>query len=270
MTTVNRLHKRNRFHAIRRLLKEQGFVTVQELMDQLGASSATVRRDINELAERRELRRVHGGAEAPDFTARTTATSFSLDYANVANHASKTAIAAMAVSLCEDDESIIINGGSTTYQMVYALELRSMQVLTNSLPIASYLFEHGNVRIQVPGGEVYRDQHIILSPFDNDTIKNYSASKLFTGAQSLNRSGLLESDPRLIQAERKILSQADDVIVLVDSSKFHSSGSLILCPLTDINTVITDNGIHSRDRKMLEDAGIRVIAVDVDDKSNIE
>ncbi len=268
MTTNNRMHKRKRFQVIRKALKDQGVVTVQELMDKLGASSATVRRDINELDEQGDLRRVHGGAEASNLTTRGTSTRFSLDYANMDRHAEKLAIAAMAVSLCADDESIIINGGSTTYLMVHALEHRSMQVLTNSLPVASYLFEHGNVRLQVPGGEVYRDQHIILSPFDNDTIKNYSASKLFTGAQCLNRSGLLESDPRLIQAERKILTQADDVIVVVDSSKFQSSASLILCPLTDIDTVITDDGIRDQDLKMLEDCGIKVIVVTVD--SNVK
>lgn len=259
------MHKRNRYHAIRAALKEQGLVTVQELMDRLGASSATVRRDINELAERGDLRRVHGGAEALEFSgAGAHATSYSLDYAHTAHRSAKRAIAAMAASMCDEDESIIINGGSTTYQMVYALERRSMQVLTNSLPIASYLFEHGNVRLQVPGGEVYRDQHIILSPFDNDTIRNYSATKLFTGAQRLNRSGLLESDPRLIQAERKILSQAEQVFVLVDSSKFRGSGSLILCPLADLDTVITDDGIRDDERQMLEDNGVKVVVVAAD------
>ncbi len=265
----SRMHKNKRFHAIRTALQEQGFVTVQELMDRLGASSATVRRDINELAQRGDLRRVHGGAEALNFNGQIATTSFSLDYANTERRPEKLAIAAMAVSLCDDDESIIINGGSTTYHMVYALEHRSMQVLTNSLPIASYLFEHGNVRLQVPGGEVYRDQHIILSPFDNDTIKNYSASKIFTGAQCLSRAGLLESDPRLIQAERKILSQADDVVVLLDSSKFQGSGSLILCQLTDLNTVITDDGIRDTDRKMLEDAGVKVLVVSANDKAEV-
>lgn len=267
--TSERMHKRNRFRAILDAVRNQGFITVQELMDRLGASSATVRRDINELAEGGKLRRVHGGAEALELGGASNETSYSLDYTHAERRAEKLAIASRAVAMCEEDESIIINGGSTTFQMVFALERRSMQVLTNSLPIASYLFQNSNVRLQVPGGEVYRDQHIILSPFDNDTIRNFSASKLFTGAQCLNRSGLLESDPRLIQAERKILSQAEQVVVLVDSTKFRSAGSLILCPLENLNTVVTDDGIRDEERKMLEDSGVTVVVVRAGDTARV-
>jgi DeoR family ulaG and ulaABCDEF operon transcriptional repressor len=259
------MHKRKRFRLILAAAEAQGIVTVQEMMERLGASSATVRRDISELAKARELYKVHGGAEALGHTQRSGMRQFSLDYANATSLRQKIAIADKAVSLCSDDESVIINGGSTTYQMVHALQNRTMQVLTNSLPIAAYLFAHSNVRLQVPGGEVYRDQHIILSPFDNDTIRNYSASKLFMGASCLNRSGLLESDPRLIQAERKILSQASELIVLIDSSKFTGVGSLILCPLTDIDTVICDDGIRDEDRQMLDDAGVSLLIANISD-----
>jgi len=263
------MHKRKRFKKILEAVEQQGVVTVQELMERLGASSATVRRDIGELADTAQLHKVHGGAEVLEHSAGKVAGTYSSDYAQATHLAEKTAIAARAVAMCDEDESIIVNGGSTTYQMVHSLEHRSMQVLTNSLPIAARLFEYSNIRIQVPGGEVYRDQHIILSPFDNDTIKNYSASKLFMGARCLNRSGLLESDPRLIQAERKILSQADELIVLVDSSKFAGSGSLILCPLTHINTVVTDDGVGDADRQMLERAGITVLVVSVDRQTRV-
>lgn len=263
------MHKRKRFQLILAAVEAQGIVTVQELMERLSASSATVRRDIGELAKTGDLHKVHGGAEALGHSHRNGARHYSLDYAHATSLDAKIAIATLAVSLCADDESIIINGGSTTYQMVHALQPRSMQVLTNSLPIASYLFEHSNVRLQVPGGEVYRDQHIILSPFENDTILNYSASKLFTGASCLNRSGLLESDPRLIQAERKILSQAETLIVLIDSSKFSGVGSLILCPLSRIDTVITDQNIRDEDRKMLEDAGVSILIAKTDHKMKI-
>ena len=264
------VHKRKRFQIILDAVASRGVVTVHELMQELNASSATIRRDINELSTQGHIQKVHGGAEARVSAESPSFRPYSLDYEKSANQAAKRAIADHAVSLCEEDESIIINGGSTTYQMVRALENRSMQVLTNSLPIAAYLFEHSDVRLQVPGGEVYRDQHIILSPFDNDTINNYSASKMFTGARCLNRSGLLESDPRLIQAERKLLSQAEKLIVLVDSEKFDGSGSLILCELSHIDTVITDTGVSAEHIDMLESAGVTVVTVSFDREPNSE
>jgi len=252
------MHKRKRFQRILAAVEAQGIVGVQQLMESLDTSSATVRRDINELAIEGVLLKVHGGAEALKHAEGNAGRSYSLDYSHTTKLQEKLAIANLAVGLCKEDESIIINGGSTTYQMVHALQHRSMQVLTNSLLTASFLFEHSNIRLQVPGGEVYRDQHIILSPFENDTIRNYSASKLFMGASCLSRSGLLESDPRLIQAEQKILSQCDELIVLIDSSKFTSPGSLILCELSRIDTVICDDGILDADLQMLEQAGVKV------------
>ena len=258
------MHKRKRFQFILSAVDAQGIVGIQELMEQLDASSATVRRDINELALDGALLKVHGGAEALHHAKGTRVRSYSLDYSNTTKLREKIAIANLAVSLCEEDESIIINGGSTTYQMVHALQHRSLQVLTNSLLLASYLFEHSNIRLQVPGGEVYRDQHIILSPFEDDTIRNYSAKKLFMGASCLSRAGLLESDPRLIQAEQKILSQSEQLIVLVDSSKFTSPGSLILCELAKIDLVICDEGLRDVDRQMLENAGVEVLIAQTD------
>jgi len=264
------VHKRKRFQIILDSVASRGVVTVQELVQELGASSATIRRDIKEIADQGHLQKVHGGAEAKVKAESASFRPYSLDYGDSANQAAKRAIADYAVSMCKDDESIIINGGSTTYQMVHALESRTLQVLTNSLPIAAHLFEHSDVRLQVPGGEVYRDQHIILSPFDNDTINNYSASKLFMGARCLSPSGLLETDPRLIQAEQKMLSKAERLIVMVDSSKFEGSGSLILCELSRINTVITDSGMSAEHKDMLETAGISVVTVTTEKASKAE
>ena len=109
------------------------------------------------------------------------------------------------------------------------------------------------------GGTIYREQNIILSPFDNDVTRNFYARRMFMGAQGLGPLGLMEGDPLLIQAEQKLIDQADELVVLVDSSKFRQRSSLILCGLARIATVITDPGIEDREAKMLEDAGIRLV-----------
>jgi len=102
-------------------------------------------------------------------------------------------------------------------------------------------------------------QNIILSPVDNDVSRNFYARKMFMGAQGIGPHGIMEADPLLIQAEQKLISQADELYLLVDSSKFRVRSSLILCPLERIHTVITDRGLRDTDRLMLETAGIRVI-----------
>jgi DeoR family ulaG and ulaABCDEF operon transcriptional repressor len=69
----------------------------------------------------------------------------------------------------------------------------------------------------------------------------------------------MQTDPLLIRAEQKLLRQAETVVVVTDSSKFRNRGSLILCPLEQIDTIITDDGIEDGTQKMLTDAGIKLI-----------
>ena len=97
------------------------------------------------------------------------------------------------------------------------------------------------------------------SAFESDVTRNFYAQKMFMGAQGLGALGLMEGDPLLIQAEQKLINQADELIVLVDSSKFRQRSSLILCRLDRISTVITDDGITESETRMLEDAGVKLI-----------
>ena len=116
----------------------------------------------------------------------------------------KRAIARAAVELCQDGDSIIINGGTTTFQMVHHLARRRMQILTNSFPIAEHLLRNSKNTITVPGGAIYREQNIILSPFDNDVTRNFYARLMFTSARGISPIGVMEGDPLLIQAEQKL------------------------------------------------------------------
>jgi DeoR family ulaG and ulaABCDEF operon transcriptional repressor len=176
---------------------------------------------------------------------------------------SRNGCAGSGVDLCEDGDPIIINGGTTTFQMVHPLSARRCQVFTNSFPIAEHLLKHSKNTILLSGGAIYREQNIILSPFDNDVTRNFYARRMFMGAQGLGPLGLMEGDPLLIQAEEKLIGQADELVVLADSSKFRNRSSLILCPLARIHTVITDDGIADREAQMLEAADIRVIVAPV-------
>ncbi|WP_040439296.1 DeoR/GlpR family DNA-binding transcription regulator [Roseibium aggregatum] len=256
------MHEKERHRIILSAVQDRPVVTVQELVALTDSSEATIRRDIAQLHVQKKLRRVRGGAESihpPQFVG-LAGRPFSVN--ETINIAQKRAIAQKAVELCEDGDAIIINGGTTTFQMVHPLATKRCQVFTNSFPIAEHLLKNSKNTIMLSGGVIYREQNIILSPFENDVTRNFYAKRMFMGAQGLGPLGLMEADPLLIQAEQKLIGQADELVVLVDSSKFRARSSLILCPLERISTVITDDGIPDSAASMLEQADIHLIVAE--------
>jgi DeoR family ulaG and ulaABCDEF operon transcriptional repressor len=250
-----------RHRLILKLVIERSVVTVQELVDILDASEATVRRDINALADMGDLRRIRGGAEAltPRHEAHLVGVPYALNLGLCTPQ--KRAIAKAAAALIADGESILINGGTTTYAMADFLAAKSLDVLTNSLTIVTQLMAGGHHRIALPGGTIYREQNIVLSPYENDAIQHFWGRKLFTGCYGLNRFGLMEADPLIVQAELKLLKRCEELIVLADSRKLRQRSAMIVVGLSRISTLITDSGATEEELEPFRTAGIRVIQV---------
>lgn len=244
------------------LLEKHQNATVEQLVAWLGASPATVRRDIVWLANHQLLRRTRGGAaQASASTLRPLRAASFVDSlrSQVAN---KRAIARQAAALCRDGESIVIGAGTSTYMMSEYLGGKRLQILTNSFAMANQLISSGEHEVTVPGGSLYREQNIILSPFDEGEAPYARATKMFTGIGGIAACGLIETDHMLIRAQQRLRSHADQLIVLADSSKFNSVSGLILCGLNKVNRVITDLYISTDACSMLRDAGVHVDIVD--------
>lgn len=253
-------HKRRK--RLLKLLAEHQTATVQQLVEWLNASPATVRRDISWLAARNLLTRTRGGAENLLPKKRQFALTSETFQNNIQCFAArKRAIARHAAGMCTDGETIIINGGTTTFMMAEFLADKQLKILTNSFLMAERLLSSSDNEIIVPGGKVYREQNVILSPFDNDITQHHYASKMFMSVYGLSLLGLMEADPLLIQAEKRLISQAEELVVLVDSSKFAKKAGLILCGLDRVSTVITDTNASDGAVQLLEQYGVNVITV---------
>ncbi|MGJ4952844.1 DeoR/GlpR family DNA-binding transcription regulator [Bradyrhizobium sp. HKCCYLS20291] len=262
--------ERERFQIILRMAADLGVVPIGDLVAATGASAATIRRDVAELAASGQIRRVHGGVEALDLMQPHTLATRAFDVSQTLNIHRKRAIARAATDLCVDGESIIINAGTTTFQMVEWLASRRLHILTNSYPMAQELIARSDNRIVLPGGEVYRKQGIIVSPFDDDAIQHYSASKMFMSCASIGPMGLIEGDPLIARAEAKLLRRAQELIVLADHSKFDARGAIAVCPLSRVSKIITDDRAPQAAIDMCSSAGIEVIVVptvDTNDKA---
>ena len=259
--------EKQRHQPILDILDESTFVSVRDLCAQLNSSEATIRRDLNKLADAKKIKKIRGGAQVLDSKTvsniRLSGNAFLVDRER--NTSTKQLIAKAATDMCEDGESIIINGGTSTFMMSEFLAERRMNILTNSFVLAHELLENSQNQVTLPGGEVYRKQSIILSSFENDTTQNYRGSKMFMGSPGVSEFGVMETDPLLILAEQKLRKRADKLIVLADSSKIGVKGNLIFCGLSEVDTVITDSNAAPEALDKIREFGVNVIVVEACD-----
>jgi DeoR family transcriptional regulator, ulaG and ulaABCDEF operon transcriptional repressor len=253
------MHERERWQIILRQVRERGVLRVRELATFTNASAATLRRDLVKLEEMGQIRRVHGGIEAVQAAEQSHLATRAFNVSQTLNAERKRRVARAAAELCNDGESIIINAGSTTWFMAEYLRQKRMQILTNSFPIAQELIATSENRIVLPGGEVYREQGIILSPFDEDAIQHFTASKMFMSCYSITAMGIVEGDPLIARAEAKLLSRAERLVVVADSSKFEPRGSMAVCQLSRVHTLITDEAAPAHILDHIRSQGVNVL-----------
>jgi DeoR family transcriptional regulator, ulaG and ulaABCDEF operon transcriptional repressor len=248
-----------RHQLILKIVAEHSFASVGELVELLAASEATIRRDINALAEQNRLKRIRGGAEAlyPRHQAHLVGLPFAMSQA--INVPQKRAIACAAAQLLTPGESIIINGGTTTFALAEFLADHELDILTNSFAMAAQLLATSRNRVTLPGGTIYREQNIILSPFENDAIENFWGHRLFTGCYGVNRFGIMETDPLIVQAQRKLLRRSENVVVMADSSKLRRKSAMIVAALDNVRTLVTDDGAAAEALEAFRAVGIEVI-----------
>jgi DeoR/GlpR family transcriptional regulator of sugar metabolism len=246
---------------IAQLVEEQGAVRVSELVDELGVSDMTVRRDIESLAAEGLLERVHGGAvaiaarvsEEPGFGVKSTLMTDQ-----------KRAIAEAAAALVEPGSSIGISAGTTTFELARAVrEVPDLTVVTNSVPVAQLLHEAGTPgqTIVLTGG-VRTPSDALVGPVAVSALRSLHVDRLFLGAHGVeSRAGL--TTPNLVEAEtnRALAGCARRICALVDHTKWGVVGLSTFLELDRVDTFVTDAEIPARAQVALrETVGELVIA----------
>ncbi|GIL35200.1 DeoR/GlpR family DNA-binding transcription regulator [Phycicoccus jejuensis] len=237
--------------AILSIVEEHGAARVSELVDQLGVSDMTVRRDIERLDGDGLLERVHGGAVAitpratdePGFTAKSTLMT-----------AEKQAIALEAARLVQPGATIGISAGTTTYELARAVrDVPQLTVVTNSVPVAQLLHESQSAaHVVVLTGGVRTPSDALVGPVAVTALAGLHVDRLFLGAHGIDRAAGLTT-PNLVEAEtnRALVRSARSVCVLADRSKIGIVGLSTFMDLSEVDTLITDSGIPARARQVL-------------------
>jgi DeoR/GlpR family transcriptional regulator of sugar metabolism len=240
-----------RRHWILQELQASGTVRVADLAGVLGVSEMTVRRDIDTLDAEGQLLRVHGGA--------TRTGSFSaIEPEFVSKSAQETeakrAIAAEALSLLRPDMTLLISGGTTTYEFARLLPRDlGLTVATNSIMVANALIPgprapggRGGIRTLVLGGQ-RTPSEALVGPVTMHAMEHLHADLCFMGVHGIDPEAGITS-PNLLEAEvnAAMIAASAGLVVLADSSKYSVVGLAGIAPLSSIATLITDSGITTR------------------------
>lgn len=259
--------EKHRQQLIKDILDQTQFASVRSLTEKLNASEATIRRDITKMADRGEIVKIRGGAESIHVEPKKkhlSSSAFIVD--KTKRTKTKKLIAQRAAQLCSDGDSIIINGGSSTYMMGEFLTDSHLCVLTNSYVLANYLTENSDIQVSLPGGEIYREQGIILSSYEKDSTEYYHATMMFAGSPGISEFGVMESDPLLIRSEQKLKKQTEKLVILADSSKLGKRSNFIFCPLSEVDILITDSEADMELVERFRSEGIEVIIVEAQEE----
>ncbi len=237
------------------LVRSQGFAGLPNLSDLLKVSESTVRRDLDFLEQQQVVRRTHGGV----FYTGPSPKLPHFDQRQNANWNMKQAIARSAVALIGDGETVLLDGGSTTYELAQLLVGQSVQVVTNSLPVGTLFAGSDTADLVMVGGYVHARTGVLLGPYANQMLAELKVQKAVLSVAGMNESGFYNSNLLLVETERAMMAAADEVIVLVDSTKFDRSSLAHLCDLGDIDTLVVDDQVTEAWQQRLQDAGVNVV-----------
>lgn len=236
-------------------LQDRGFAGLGELAAKLGVSESTVRRDLESIESRGLARRTHGGA----FWTGESKSMTLFDDRKDGRWNAKAAIANAAAELIEEGDTILLDGGSTTYELARRLTNRSLQVVTNSLPVAHVLSRGSDIDLVMIGGCVRGRTAVSIGPLAIEQIKQINVQKAFLSIAAANENGFFNSDMMLVESERAMLNAADHITVVADSEKFGKVSLSRICELSGVDRVISDTEIGSKWKTTLHDAGVDLV-----------
>jgi DeoR/GlpR family transcriptional regulator of sugar metabolism len=238
------------------LIAQKGIMHLAELIQHLGVSESTIRRDLEVLEEQGIIRRIHGGAV---YVKDSIGSRLAFADRETTAAAEKRTIAKAVAGLIPDGKTILINGGTTCYQVAQEIAGRRLNVVTNSLPIAVLLSGDVATEVTLIGGYVYPRTGVALGRMAEQQLEGLRASQLILSCAALNPEGAFNPNQMMVDVERQMMQVADEVILAVDHTKLDSRSVVKLCDLEEIDVIVTDAGLDAGHRRWLEALKARVI-----------
>ena len=240
------------------LVRGRRFASLPELAEELAVSESTVRRDLDQLEEQGTARRIHGGVLYTGVSPKLP----HFDAQQPGEWDKKKAIAAAAVELIEDGDAILFDGGSTTYEVARLLVGRPLHVVTTSLPVANLFASDGNSDLVLIGGNICPRSGVARGPYTDRMLSMVRVRRTIFSVAGIHDEGFFNNDLLLVETERAMMQTADEVIVVVDSTKLGRKSLTHLCSLEAVHHLVVDDGISQQWRTKIQAAGVDLIVAD--------
>jgi DeoR family fructose operon transcriptional repressor len=226
-----------RFAKILTIIEENGSVTVQQLMIALETSESTIRRDLNSLAEKGLLTKVHGGAIANRPVIRTH--DDDVEERKSKNTEEKLRIAKYAARLICPEDFVYLDAGTTTELMIDFIETKQAVFVTNAVSHAKKLADHG-FKVYLLGGEFKTVTEAIVGEEAVEALDKYNFTKGFWGTNGVDaQSGLTTPDVKEAMVKKKSMEHCKERYVLADASKFTQISSVKFAELEKATILTT-------------------------------
>jgi DeoR family glycerol-3-phosphate regulon repressor len=237
------------------LARQAGRVSVDELAARFNVTPQTIRKDLNELAERGLLQRFHGGAMVS-----SGVKNFAYEARRQLATDEKRRIGVRAASLVPDHCSLLINIGTTTEQVALALrERQGLLVITNNINVVNILMGHSNIEVIAAGGVVRHTDGGIVGEATADFIRQFKVDYAVIGTSAIDEDGsLLDFDYREVKVAQAIIESARSSILVADSMKYERSAPVRIGHISQIDHFVTDRAPPPRLRDICRTKNVNV------------
>jgi DeoR family fructose operon transcriptional repressor len=244
---------------LKELLAHHGMCGLDALCLELAVSPSTIRRDLEALEGQGLVQRTHGGVIWTGERAGSGSRPYAFDQRMGYQLDAKRKIAAAARKLVQPGQTVLIDGGTTTFYLAQELLGQPLQLVTNSLPIANLFLNDENVELILTGGLMYPRYGVLLGPMAESVLSSMHTKTMFLSVAGIHQGMLYNQNLLLVQAERRMMQQAQEVVLLADSGKFGQQALGQLCALSEIDTVVSDAGLLPEHQDQVRAAGCQLI-----------
>lgn len=240
---------------IQKFIDENGAASVAELHSLMDVSPMTIRRDLMHLSSQGLVIRTHGGAVS---LRESTTSEFHYEIKTQIYVKEKQRIGLAAARMVSDNETIILDSGSTTFQIARNLKAkRNLTIVTNDLMIASHLSEVNGVSIILVGGSMRHRMFSTVGPYAEEMLREFSVDKTFLSADAVHiEKGVLNATPQEVPIKRLMIGAAQEVVLAVDHSKFDKLSLSFVCDIRSVDKILTDEGIRPELSTFLNEQGV--------------